>query len=122
MKTSSLPQVIEASLARSYSYQAYRKLIDDLLQESRSTAPEQDENLTEYSKMNQRRMKRWDKTLKISEEAKSQIKAYDKKLIWLVISEGWCGDAAHSLPVMNKMAELNPNIEMRVVLRDQHET
>ena len=49
-------------------------------------------------------------------------KAYDKKLIWLVISEGWCGDAAHSLPVMNKMAELNPNIEMRVVLRDQHET
>ena len=121
MKTLSLNQVIEASLTGSYSYQAYRKLIDDLLQEGRSTAPEQDENLTEYSKMNQRRMKRWDKTLKISEEAKAEIKAYNKRLIWLVISEGWCGDAAHSLPVMNKMAELNPNIEMRVVLRDQHE-
>ena len=79
MKTLSLNQVIEASLTGSYSYQAYRKLIDDLLQEGRSTAPEQDENLTEYSKMNQRRMKRWDKTLKISEEAKAEIKAYDKR-------------------------------------------
>ena len=42
-------------------------------------------------------------------------------MIWLVISEGWCGDAAHSLPVIHQIADLNPNIEMRVVLRDQHE-
>ncbi len=121
MKTSSLPQIIEESLSESYSYDAYKKLIDDLLKEGKSTAPVQEESLTEYSKMNQRRMKRWDKTLKIAEEAEAQIKAYDKKLIWLVISEGWCGDAAHSLPVMNKMAKLNPDIELKIVLRDEHE-
>jgi len=121
MKTSETFQLIEESLKSSYTYPEYVKLMEDLLAEGKSTAPQQDENLTEYSKMNLRRMKRWEKTLKISTEAEAKIKAYVGKMIWLVISEGWCGDAAHSLPVIHQLADLNPNIEMRVVLRDQHE-
>ena len=121
MKTSETFQLIEESLKSSYTYPEYVKLMEDLLAEGKSTAPQQDENLTEYSKMNLRRMKRWEKTLKISTEAEAKIKAYEGKMIWLVISEGWCGDAAHSLPVIHQLADLNPNIEMRVVLRDQHE-
>ena len=121
MKTSETFQLIEESLKSSYTYPEYVKLMEDLLAEGKSTAPQQDENLTEYSKMNLRRMKRWEKTLKISTEAEAKIKAYVGKMIWLVISEGWCGDAAHSLPVIHQIADLNPNIEMRVVLRDQHE-
>ena len=121
MKTSETFQLIEESLKSSYTYPEYVKLMEDLLAEGKSTAPQQDENLTEYSKMNLRRMKRWEKTLKISTEAEAKIKAYEGKMIWLVISEGWCGDAAHSLPVIHQIADLNPNIEMRVVLRDQHE-
>lgn len=121
MKTSETFQLIEESLKSSYTYPEYVKLMEDLLAEGKSTAPQQDENLTEYSKMNLRRMKRWEKTLKISTEAEAKIKAYVGKMIWLVISEGWCGDAAHSLPVIYQLADLNPNIEMRVVLRDQHE-
>jgi len=39
---------------------------------------------------------------------------------WLVITEGWCGDAAQNLPFLNKMAELNPNITLKLVLRDEH--
>ena len=121
MKTSETFQLIEESLKASYTYPEYVKLMEDLLAEGKSTAPQQDENLTEYSKMNLRRMNRWEKTLKISTEAEAKIKAYEGKMIWLVISEGWCGDAAHSLPVIHQLADLNPNIEMRVVLRDQHE-
>ena len=121
MKTSETFQLIEESLKSSYTYPEYVKLMEDLLAEGKSTAPQQDENLTEYSKMNLRRMNRWEKTLKISTEAEAKIKAYVGKMIWLVISEGWCGDAAHSLPVIHQLADLNPNIEMRVVLRDQHE-
>ena len=121
MKTSETFQLIEESLKSSYTYPEYVKLMEDLLAEGKSTAPQQDENLTEYSKMNLRRMNRWEKTLKISTEAEAKIKAYEGKMIWLVISEGWCGDAAHSLPVIHQLADLNPNIEMRVVLRDQHE-
>lgn len=121
MKTLPLNSIIEESLENALSYVSYKKLVEDLLRQNESTVKVQDESLTEYSKLNQRRMKRWDKTLKISEEAEAKVKAYDEKLIWLVISEGWCGDAAHSLPVMNKLAELNPNIELKIVLRDENE-
>lgn len=39
-------------------------------------------------------------------------------LIWLAITEGWCVDSAHSLPIIYKMSETNPNIEMKIILRD----
>lgn len=38
-----------------------------------------------------------------------------------MISESWCGDAAHSVPIMNKVAELNKNIDFRIVLREENE-
>ena len=36
----------------------------------------------------------------------------------LVISEDWCGDASNTVPVMARMAEVLPNIGLRVVKRD----
>jgi hypothetical protein len=40
---------------------------------------------------------------------------------WLVISEGWCGDAAFILPVLAAAEQACPeNVTMRIVLRDDH--
>jgi len=38
----------------------------------------------------------------------------------LVISEDWCGDASNTVPVIARLAEALPNVELRVVKRDQH--
>jgi hypothetical protein len=38
----------------------------------------------------------------------------------LVISEDWCGDASNTVPVIARLAESLPNVEMRVVKRDEH--
>jgi hypothetical protein len=38
----------------------------------------------------------------------------------LVISEDWCGDASNTVPVMARMAEVMPNIQIRVVKRDEN--
>ena len=38
----------------------------------------------------------------------------------LVLTEDWCGDALTNLPVLAKMVEGLPNVEMRVFLRDQN--
>ncbi len=35
-----------------------------------------------------------------------------------MITEGWCGDAAQILPVLNAMASVNPLIQLQLVLRD----
>lgn len=116
----SLELIINESLNKSISYKEYRDLVDTLSAENGTTGSEQTEVLINYTKLNQRRMKRWDKTVKLSEDAKTKIENFDKKETWLVITESWCGDAAHVMPVLNKVAEQNENIDFRVVLRDDN--
>ena len=111
---------IEKSLQNTYTYQEYRDLVSNLLAEGKSTGPNQSEDLTNYSMLNDRRMKRLDKTIKISEETRQKVQALKETQTWLVLTEGWCGDAAQNLPVLNKIAELNENINMKFVLRDEN--
>lgn len=111
---------IDQSLEKSISYQEYRTLVQQLLEENKSTGNTQSESLLNYSQLNDRRMHRWDKTLRVPEDIEKKVLNFGKKITWLVIAESWCGDAAHVLPVINKVAGLNPNISLRVVLRDEN--
>jgi hypothetical protein len=36
----------------------------------------------------------------------------------LVIAEDWCGDASNTVPIVAKLAESVPGLELRVILRD----
>lgn len=112
--------IINSGLKNSVTYQAYRELVKNLVEENASTGPVQNDDLANYTRLNDKRMKRWDKTIKITEDDRKQIEAFSKKSTWLVITESWCGDAAHVLPAINKMAELNDNIDVKVVLRDEN--
>lgn len=38
----------------------------------------------------------------------------------MVITESWCGDSAQNLPVISKIARLNSNIALRIILRDSN--
>jgi hypothetical protein len=38
----------------------------------------------------------------------------------LVIAEDWCGDASNTVPIIAKLANSVPGIEVRVILRDQN--
>ena len=112
--------VINQSLINAMSYTSYRDLVNNLAENGKTTGENQSEALVDYTQLNNRRMKRWDKTLKISTEIQERISNIDKKLSFLVLTESWCGDASPSLPVMNKIAELNSNIEFKIVLRDEN--
>ena len=103
-------EVVQKGISKGMSYRDYRILVDNLSAEGKSTGPEQTEALTNYTVLNQRRMKRLDKTLKISDEAVKKINDFDKKVTWLVLTESWCGDAAQTMPMMNKVAENNDSI------------
>lgn len=113
--------IIEQSLTRSYSYQEYRNVVSTLLQEGKSTGNEQSEDLTHYSELNEVRMNRLDKTMVVPEENIKRLQEIDSEMIWLVISEGWCGDAAQILPIINKMAEQSEKIDLKIVFRDENE-
>ena len=112
---------IVESLQKSHSYVKYRKIVSKLLVEGKSTGTQQSDELTHYSELNETRMNRLDKKIAVSEDNIRKLLSLQKKYIWIVISEGWCGDAAQILPVLNKMAAIANNIDFRIVFRDENE-
>jgi len=46
------------------------------------------------------------------------LSAAPRKL--LVIAEDWCGDASNTVPILAKLAEQVPGLELRVLRRDEH--
>jgi len=117
-----MKSIVAKALFNSHSYVEYRKLVTDLLSEGKSTGSQQSESLTNYSKLNEARMNRLEKTIIISEDVISKLQHLNNHYIWLVISEGWCGDAAQILPILNKMAlASNKKIDLRIVLRDEND-
>lgn len=115
-----MKDIIQKSLENTMSYKEYKTLVNNLLAEEKSTGSEQSEALTNYSSLNDKRMKRLDKTIKISDDVKTSFENVKIKQKWLVLTEGWCGDAAQNLPVLNKLADLNENIDLQLVLRDDN--
>ncbi|MBI9040055.1 thioredoxin family protein [Lutibacter sp.] len=113
--------LIESSLLKGLTYKQYRDTIKNLLQQGLSTGEEQSEALLDYSLLNDKRMDRLDKTLKISEETLNSLKQLHKKFTFLVIAEGWCGDAAQIVPILNLIAENSDLIDLKIVLRDENE-
>lgn len=108
------------ALTKATSYTGYREMVNALAQARKSTGPNQTEALTNYTILNDRRMKRWDKVLKFDEASVQKINQVQERIHWLVITESWCGDASPALPVMNKISEINPNIQLKIVLRDEN--
>lgn len=116
-----MKDIIKNSLDKSLTYFEYRKVVSDLLSEGKSTGNIQSEDLLHYSNLNETRMNRLEKTIAITPENTERLKLLNKKYLWLVISEGWCGDAAQLLPIMHKMEVLSDNIDFKIVLRDENE-
>lgn len=114
--------VVAKALFKAHSYSEYRTIVTNLALEGKSTCADQTEELTNYSILNQARMNRLDKTIMITEENKLKLHGLNKQYIWLVLAEGWCGDVAQILPILNKLAiESNKKIELKIVLRDENE-
>jgi len=110
---------IKSALEKAMTYQEYNELFKKLSEEGKTTGETTQEKIN-YTKLNYSRTKRLDKTASVSEEVKEVFKTMDTSQTWLVISEPWCGDAAQTLPFLNKIAEENPNIDLKIVLRDDN--
>jgi hypothetical protein len=114
-----MKNLMEKSINKAIDYKQYNLLFKQLVEEGRTTGEETQEKI-DYTKLNFSRTKRLDKTAKISEEALEVFKNISVKQTWLIISEPWCGDAAQTLPFLNKIAQLSENIDLKIVLRDEN--
>lgn len=111
---------IAEGLLNSHSYTKYRAIVTRLLADGKSSGSEQSASLLHYSQLNEARMNRLDKKTAISEDNIKKLLSLQKKYVWLVLSEGWCGDAAQILPVLNKMAAISAHIDLKIVFRDEN--
>ena len=101
-------------------YSQYRDILKRQAENGETSGSVQSEALIEYTRLNERRTARWEKKLELPPAALSQLNDLGSHQHWLVLNESWCGDAAHSVPVMNRFAELSDHIELKVLWRDEH--
>ncbi len=113
-------QIPRQVIDEGFTYGQYRQLIDKLLEREKTTGDKQSEQMVEYSRMNVHRMNRLDDQIELKDSLVERLEKLDRKWVWLVLTEGWCGDAAQNVPAMNKMAEVTSNIELKFILRDEH--
>lgn len=110
-------EFIEQGMPGSMGYEEYREKNRALHEEGKTTGHTQTEQYLHYSVLNEQRMRRLDKTVKLNEEIIHVVEQLETQT-WLVLTEAWCGDAAQNIPVLKKMADLNPKIELKLILRD----
>ncbi|RIJ42985.1 thioredoxin family protein [Pontibacter oryzae] len=106
-------------LANAISYTQYRDLIDKLLAEGKTTGTNHSEAMVEYTRVNMHRMRRVERTV-LTDELLQVLLSVQTKMIWVVLTEAWCGDAAQNLPAIVKIADASPLIDVKLLLRDEH--
>ncbi|EWH13004.1 hypothetical protein KLA_11735 [Cellulophaga geojensis KL-A] len=117
---SSVTSLITEAISTASTYTEYREQMRNLVANNKSTGVLHTDALANYTMLNDKRMKRLDKTTKLPDATISKIKQVTAKTTWLVLTESWCGDAAQSMPVMQKFAEQNSKIDVKVILRDEN--
>jgi hypothetical protein len=104
------------------TYAEYIAKMNALLAEGKTATTDDGKglDLRHYTEMNMQRMRRLDKTTELADETVSVLSQISKPLTWLTLTEGWCGDAAQIIPVIEKMASINPLISHHLIFRDEH--
>ena len=97
------------------NYTEYKQLFEEILA---NPTYYNKESYMEYTRLNRSRMKRWDKQLVLDEKLSTILKAITSPQKWIIITEPWCGDAAHVIPFLVRMTELNELISYDIQLRD----
>lgn len=100
------------------TFEQYLSVFESIIHSDNPPAPYDKPDYFNYAKLNWSRMNRWLKQALPSEDIIQTLKAIREPQHWIVITEPWCGDAAHITPFINMIAALNPLISIEYQLRD----
>ena len=111
---------MEKFLTDAMTYSEYRRLIDHLAEAGDTTVPEKTESRINYTRLNRQRMARLEKTIVLDATVKRAGAQNKRAMIWLILTESWCGDAAQNIPFIEKIAAESGIIETLYLLRDEN--
>jgi hypothetical protein len=111
------PVLTADQLATGLSYPAYRQHITEAL-----ATQEPDAKLAKmlpYYRENDARMNRIAPTITLLPELQAAAGQLTQRYIWAIITEGWCGDASETVPIIEAVAAASGgHLETRYFLRD----
>lgn len=108
-------------LEQSFSYEEYRQMTEALFAQGKTTGLNQSSENLEATHLNLQRMQRLDKTAHLNDVFLNRLSELKRELVFLTITEAWCGDAAQNLPWIHKLAAASHGrINDRYILRDDH--
>ena len=118
-----MPDTNSPSLAvptPAYSYPDFRALLATLAAEHRTTGPEQSPGLVRYTDQNQAHLDRA-AAVPLLPALVEKLRQLPQPEQWLVLGEAWCGDTAHTLPILASLAAQSAGrVALHVVLRSDH--
>jgi hypothetical protein len=94
--------IIKSVISNGLSYESYRQQILKDLQMATNEELNTPGSLPHYAHLNHARMNRLDKTIVLDEPTKTKLSQINNKYNWVLISEGWCGDASQIVPILQK--------------------
>jgi len=104
-----------------YDYDEFLQLSEKTIKELETVELEETEkNLLEYRKINLVRSLRIAKTYKPEKNLLLLFQKIKRKQIWLIFTEDWCGDSAQNLPYLMKYIEQIPQIDAKIILREDN--
>jgi hypothetical protein len=115
-----IDKLIQSNHNQLLSYHEYDELFSNYATNGKTTGPNSTESLIGFTKLNFHRSKRIYKTIVISSDLAELIQAINTPQHWILLTETWCGDAANSVPVIGRIAALNPLIQLRILFRDEN--
>lgn len=110
------PEIISAGL----TYADWRELIVKLLAEGKVTGVRQDTLRLEFTGLNIQRMNRIDKTISVIPSLAEKAKQITRNQTWILLAQGWCGDCAQLVPVIEKIASVSDKIDLRILNPDDY--
>ncbi len=121
METKIMTSITNEHIKNGFSYDEFRQLGKDLLAQNKTTGNNQGETYIHFSNLNNRRMDRLDKTVTINSEVITALRAIKRPIVWVVLVELWCGDAAQNVPILAKMAAASKSkVHLSLLLRDDN--
>ena len=105
---------------KSINWIEYIALFDQILHDNSPSGVYENEEYLNYVKLNKSRMERWMKSIEIPQTTVDKFNLITSPQRWILLTEPWCGDAAHNTPVLYKLSQLNPLITFEIVLRDEN--
>ena len=106
--------------APAYTYAEFRTLVDELTAAHRTSGPDQTPALIRFTEQNRAHLDRA-YALPLLPELVARLCHLAAPQSWLVLAEAWCGDTAHELPLLARLAESSAGqVHLHVLLRSDH--